>query len=183
MQVAQRLAVTKMRFDDIDTVQQIEHDIFPTPWPKNAYESELARNPQAQYLVLRDGDTIVAYGGLWKVGWEAHVTTIGVRGSHQRRGYGTTMFAALIQRAYAVGARWVTLEVRASNDHAVRLYERFGLVAIARRRGYYTDNGEDAVVMWSGALHQSAFKRRYCEILASLDVAGIGDPPAEAYPQ
>jgi len=98
--------------------------------------------------VLRDGGRgdIIGYGGLWKVSDEAHITTIGVRAESQHQGLGTGMFAALVQRSYELGARWITLEVRVTNGHAIRLYERFGFKAIGRRRGYYTDNGEDAVV-------------------------------------
>src|SRR5947209_8776441 len=124
MQVVPRLSVERMRHDDISTVQQIEREIFLSPWPKNAYASELSQNRQACYLVLRQVGAIVGYAGIWRVAHEAHVTTIGVRADDQHRGYGTTLFAALVHRAYDMGARWVTLEVRASNLHAMRLYER-----------------------------------------------------------
>jgi [ribosomal protein S18]-alanine N-acetyltransferase len=87
-----------------------------------------------------------------------------------------------VQRAYALGARWITLEVRDTNDHAIRLYERFGFKAIGRRRGYYTDNGEDAVIMWSDSIHAPEFKRGFNAILSGLDVAGVGGGPSMEYP-
>jgi len=183
MKVAPRLLIERMRHSDIPAVQAIEREIFLSPWPRNAYASELSQNRQAHYFVLRDGSGIVAYGGLWKVADEAHITTIGVRAQNQHRGYGTGMFAALVQRSYELGARWITLEVRASNGHAIRLYERFGFKAIGRRRGYYTDNAEDAVVMWSDSLHAPAFKRRFVDILQGIDIAGMGPPPASDYPR
>jgi ribosomal-protein-alanine N-acetyltransferase len=182
MKVAPRLCIERMRHTDIPAVQAIERDIFPSPWPRNAYAAELSQNRQAHYIVLRDGPELVGYGGLWRVGSESHITTIGVRGSSQSRGFGTALFAALLQRSYELGARWVTLEVRASNAPAIRLYERFGFKSIGRRRGYYTDSGEDAVIMWSDSLHAPAFKRRFVEILLSVDVAGVGTPPPSAYP-
>src|SRR5205823_6503942 len=83
------------------------------------------------------------YAGLWKMSDEAHITTVGVRANQQGKGYGHALMAALIQRAYHLGSRWLTLEVRPSNDVAVRLYEKFGFKVIGRRRGYYTDNNED----------------------------------------
>ena len=92
------------------------------------------------------------------------------------------LFAALVQRAFALGARWITLEVRDTNDHAIRLYERFGFKAIGRRRGYYTDNGEDAVIMWSDSIHAPEFKRRFLKILNGIDVAGVGGAPPTEYP-
>ena len=182
MQVVPRLAIERMRYDDIATVQQIEREIFLSPWPRNAYASELSQNRQACYLVLRNGGVIVGYAGIWRVAHEAHVTTIGVRAGEQRRGYGTMLFAALVERAYEMGARWITLEVRASNLHAMRLYERFGFKAIGRRRGYYTDNGEDAVIMWSDSIHAPAFKTRFTGILGGIEVSGIGAGPPSEYP-
>ena len=72
------------------------------------------------------GGRIVGYAGLWKMSDEAHITTVGVRSGQQGKGYGHALMAALIQRAYQLGSRWLTLEVRPSNDIAVRLYEKFG---------------------------------------------------------
>lgn len=183
MQVIPRLAVEPMRHEDIPVVQAIEREIFVSPWPKNAYASELAQNRHACYIVLREhGGRIIGYGGLWKVRHEAHITTLGVRLSDQRQGHGRCLLLALIQRAYAMGARWITLEVRSSNLQAIGLYESFGFKAIGRRRGYYTDNGEDAIIMWSDSLHAPAFKGRFTEALRRLEIAGIGaEPPAE-YP-
>jgi len=183
MKVAPRLLIERMRHSDIPAVQAIEREIFLSPWPRNAYASELSQNRQAHYYVLRDGGEIVGYGGLWKVADEAHVTTIGVRAQSQHLGFGTGMFAALVQRSYELGARWITLEVRASNAHAIRLYERFGFKAIGRRRGYYTDNGEDAVVMWSDSLHAPSFKRGFADILRGIDIVGMGPPPSFDYPR
>ena len=182
MQVVPRLAVDPMSAGDISTIQAIEREIFPSPWPRNAYASELTQNRQASYIVLRRDQEIVGYGGLWKVQDEAHVTTIGVRAADQGRGYGRALFTALIQRAFHLDARWVTLEVRCSNDRAIALYEQFGFKAIGRRRGYYTDNGEDAIIMWSDSIHAPVFKSRFRAIVESLAIAGMGAPPSEEYP-
>jgi ribosomal-protein-alanine N-acetyltransferase len=183
LQVVPRLTIEPMREDDIPLVQAIERDVFLTPWPKNAYHRELAQNRQASYIVLRHDGELVGYGGLWKVLDEAHVTTIGVRAGDQRKGHGRALFAALIQRAYTLGARWVTLEVRNSNDHAIRLYEAFGFKCIGRRRGYYTDNGEDAIIMWSDSIHAPAFKRNFRRLLGGFDIPGLGAEPNDEYPR
>ena len=183
MQVGPRVAIDRMREEDIPAVQAIERTIFLTPWPRHAYHRELSQNRQALYLVLRDESGIVGYGGVWKVGDEAHITTIGVRQSDQGKGFGRALFGALLLRAYALGARWVTLEVRLSNRRAIRLYEAFGFKVIGRRRGYYTDNSEDAVVMWSDSLHAPAFKKRLRAMLDTVrEVPGLGDDPPDGYP-
>jgi ribosomal-protein-alanine N-acetyltransferase len=185
MQVVPRVAIDRMLETDIPAVQAIEREIFLTPWPRNAYHRELGQNHQAWYVVLRQEDGVVGYGGLWKVGDEAHVTTIGVRSRDQGKGYGRGLFAALVLHAYALKARWITLEVRISNDHAIRLYEAFGFRIIGRRRAYYTDNSEDAVVMWSDSIHAPAFKRTLQRMIDTIDddVAGIGGPAPDEYPE
>jgi ribosomal-protein-alanine N-acetyltransferase len=173
MQLKSRVLVDAMREDDIPEVQAIEREIFPTPWPRNAYYRELHHNRSAYYLVLRRDDEIVGYAGLWKMSDEAHITTVGVRANQQGKGYGHALMAALIQRAYHLGSRWLTLEVRPSNDVAVRLYEKFGFKVIGRRRGYYTDNNEDAIVMWSDSIQAPGFKKRFKDILQTLDFEGL----------
>ena len=81
----------------------------------------------------------------------------------------------LVQAAYDLGAKWVTLEVRTSNENAQRMYENFGFKVIGRRRGYYTDNGEDAIVMWSDSIYSPRFRKAFEENLARIDgeVAGL----------
>src|SRR5712691_10077498 len=154
MQLKSRTLVDAMREEDIPEVQAIERQIFPTPWPRNAYYRELHHNRSAYYLVLRRDEEIVGYAGLWKMSDEAHITTVGVR-------------------AYQLGSRWLTLEVRPSNDVAVRLYEKFGFKVIGRRRGYYTDNNEDAIVMWSDSIQAPGFKKRFNDILQTLEIEGL----------
>ncbi len=179
VQIRQQLALELMREADVNTVQEIEREIFATPWPRNAYYRELASRASAHYVVLRqDGvderaerpagfrtadfdPTIIGYGGMWRMYDEAHVTTIGVRHDLQHRGYGRIIFAGLVQAAYDMGAKWVTLEVRTTNENAMKMYEAFGFKVIGRRKGYYTDNGEDAIVMWSDSIHSPRFRKAY----------------------
>ena len=192
VQIRERLAIEPMREQDVPTVQAIERDIFSTPWPRNAYYRELASRNSAHYIVLRrlgddgepGGGEIVGYAGMWRMYDEAHVTTIGVRHDLQHSGYGRVLFAALVQAAYDMGAKWITLEVRTSNDNAMRMYESFAFKVIGRRRGYYTDNGEDAIVMWSDSIYSPRFRRAFEENLAHIerDVEGLRReylPPAE----
>src|SRR6266480_1185579 len=131
VQIRQQLSLELMREADVNTVQEIEREIFATPWPRNAYYRELASRASAHYVVLRqegpaerpagyritDFDpTIIGYGGMWRMYDEAHVTTIGVRHDLQHHGYGRIVFAGLVQAAYDMGAKWVTLEVRTAYE-------------------------------------------------------------------
>jgi [ribosomal protein S18]-alanine N-acetyltransferase len=190
VQIRQQLALELMREGDIGTVQEIERQIFATPWPRNAYYRELASRSSAHYVILRQegpvekpegsyatelDPSIVGYGGMWRMYDEAHVTTIGVRRDLQHRGYGRVLFAGLVQAAYDMGAKWVTLEVRTTNENAMKMYEAFGFKVIGRRKGYYTDNGEDAIVMWSDSIHSPRFRRAYETNLQRIeaDVRGL----------
>ncbi|OLB97019.1 MAG: ribosomal-protein-alanine N-acetyltransferase [Actinobacteria bacterium 13_2_20CM_2_66_6] len=189
VQIRQSLSMDLMREGDIATVQEIERDIFATPWPRNAYYRELASRSSAHYVVLRQEGveapprfhtnemdaSIVGYGGMWRMYDEAHVTTIGVRRDLHHLGYGRILFAGLIQAAYDMGAKWITLEVRTTNENAMKMYEGFGFKVIGRRKGYYTDNGEDAIVMWSDSIHSPRFRRAYETNLERIeaDVQGL----------
>ena len=85
------------------------------------------------------------------------------------QGYGRIIFAGLVQAAYDMGAKWVTLEVRTSNDNAMKMYEAFGFKVIGRRKGYYTDNGEDAIVMWSDSIQSPRFRKAFEANLGRID--------------
>ena len=176
--IRQQLYLEPMHEADVPAVQVIEKDIFSTPWPRNAYYRELSSRNSAHYITLkREGEAgvapltgdIVGYAGMWRMYDEAHVTTIGVRKDLQHLGYGRILFAALVQAAYDMGAKWVTLEVRTSNDNAMRMYENFGFKVIGRRKGYYTDNGEDAIVMWSDSIYSPRFRKSFEENLVRID--------------
>jgi len=188
VQIKQQLSIELMQESDVATVQEIERAIFATPWPRNAYYRELASRSSAHYVVLRADPvieapplyraagldaTIIGYGGMWRMYDEAHVTTIGVRLDLQHQGYGRVIFAGLVQAAYDMGAKWITLEVRTTNENAMKMYEGFGFKVIGRRKGYYTDNGEDAIVMWSDSILSPRFRRAY-----EANLERIGGPIA-----
>ncbi len=137
----------EMRLGDLDQVLQIETRSFPTPWSRKAFVSELTRNRYAYYIIAQMDDRVVGYGGMWVIGDEAHITNIAVDPECRRRGIGKRLLQELLDRARDFGARSVTLEVRRSNVAAQRLYEGQGFEARGVRKGYYTDTGDDAIVM------------------------------------
>jgi ribosomal-protein-alanine N-acetyltransferase len=192
VQVRQRLAIEPMREADVPVVQEIERFVFSSPWPRNAYYRELNSRNNSYYVVLRryheaGKQETVGYAGMWRMHEEAHVTTIGVRHDLHHQGLGRVLFAGLLQAAYEMGARWVTLEVRASNDNAQKMYEGFGFKVIGRRKGYYTDNGEDALVMWSDSILSPRFRAAFEDNLSRVgyDVQGLRRevPPVPPPPQ
>jgi [ribosomal protein S18]-alanine N-acetyltransferase len=101
--------------------------------------------------------SIVGYAGIWVMTDEAHVTTIASHPEMRGRGVGELLLVSLMHRAIEIGARWMTLEVRASNMVAQNLYRKYTFKEMGIRRGYYSDNREDALVMWTDALDSDSF--------------------------
>jgi ribosomal-protein-alanine N-acetyltransferase len=148
-----------MRLDDVGAVHEIERLSFRTPWPAYAFEQELRGNRLARYVVARAGAAIVGFAGLWLMVDEAHVTTFGVHPEWRRQGIGRQLLLGLVDVALELGARRMTLEVRASNEPAQELYRSFGFEEAGRRPRYYTDDGEDALVMTTPGLGTPDMRR------------------------
>lgn len=140
------IVLAPMSPQDVPQVHAIERRCFSAPWEIEAYYGE-ARNPSAVYLVARAGERILGFGGMWVVESEAHIVTLATHPSHRRQGIGHLLLQGLLEKARQRGIDLITLEVRVSNVPALALYAEFGFRAIARRKGYYPDNGEDAAVM------------------------------------
>jgi ribosomal-protein-alanine N-acetyltransferase len=141
-----------MTVADIAEVHEIERASFPVPWPAYAFRQELEMNRLARYLLVSAADETVAYGGLWLMVDEAHITTFAVLPGWRRQGVGGRLMVALMDLAFDLGASVVTLEVRLSNEAARGLYARFGFRPVGIRPRYYSNNGEDALIMTTDRL-------------------------------
>ncbi len=165
---------------DIRDVMRIESLSFSSSWPLSAFASELNDNKLAHYFVgrtLGDG-SLVAYGGIWVILEDAHITTIAVHPERRGRRYGEQMLEHLLHQAIARGGSWITLEARESNEIAQRLYCKYGFSTIAIRRAYYSDNGENAIVMWAGHLRGELYRRRLGALEEKLETQLDGGTPA-----
>jgi ribosomal-protein-alanine N-acetyltransferase len=164
--------VAEMALEDVDAVQEVERLSFPVPWPANAFRHELTQNRMARYVVARSELRLVGYAGLWLQHDEAHITTFAVHPDHRRRKIGERLLQRLFEIAEDVGAEWMTLEVRVSNLAAQKLYEKYGFRRAGIRRHYYSDNNEDALIMWTDRLRDRTVReriRRLREALQSED--------------
>jgi ribosomal-protein-alanine N-acetyltransferase len=133
---------------DLDGVEAIERESYPTPWSRSMFDAEL-RKPSALALgAFTESGVLVGYAFVSRYVDAWHVMNVAVADSYRRRG----IASALLERLFAVTEsdpqRGYTLEVRVSNTGAIRLYEQLGFEARGIRRGYYTDNREDALIMW-----------------------------------
>ena len=169
-----RLSIEPMTMDDLKAVLRIEALSFATAWPQNAFTSEIRDNKLAHYFVGRAGDgaapgRIVAYGGIWVILEDSHITTIAVHPDTRGRRYGEQMLQRLLREAVARGASWITLEVRESNEPAQSLYRKYGFTVVSTRRAYYSDNDENALVMWAGNLRGELYRNRLDALAQHLD--------------
>jgi len=136
-----------MRPEDLDDVLVIERASFSMPWSRGAFLYELEQNRVARCWVMRESARLLGYLCLWEVADELHITNIAVHPASRRQGVGRSLLGTVLEEARGRGLRLVVLEVRPSNLEARALYESFGFRVVGRRRGYYYDTGEDALVM------------------------------------
>lgn len=137
---------------DLEQLCAIEKLCFSTPWTRGHFSEELKRPEICHWRVLEQEGRIAAYGGFWKAVDEAHFTNIAVHPDFQRQGLGRQMLKALLDLAVQVGCHSATLEVRPSNGAAVGLYQSEGFSVAAIRPRYYSDDGEDALLLWKRGL-------------------------------
>ena len=177
----------------IPAVMEIERESFSSPWPDAAYRKDLSGNKMAYYVVVcpqmpapvppgglapdvAGADEIWACGGLWIVVDEAHIMTLATRRDLRRRGLAEVVLVALLSEAKRRRARCATLEVRASNAAAQGLYGKYGFEVVGRRKGYYPDNREDALIMTTPSFLYLDFLRcvaaNFERLTRRLSVAG-----------
>lgn len=176
-----RLVVEPMRLEDLPAVHTIELASFTSPWPPNAYRSELESNRLATYLVARAGTTIVAYGGMWLMVDEAHITTFAVHPGWRRQRIGERLLLAFLDLAVDRQAHEATLEVRLSNLPARRLYEKFGFRPVGLRPRYYSDDNEDALIMTTEPLDEARMRERVQRLRAALDASPAPTEPGSPH--
>lgn len=142
------ITLRNMTVDDLDEVMEVEVNSFTIPWSREAFFNELTKNQFAQYLIVEVDQRVVGYCGVWIIIDEAHITNIALLPEYRGMKLGEALMARVMEVAREMGAMRVTLEVRVSNERAQNLYRKFGFESGAIRKQYYTDNMEDALVMW-----------------------------------
>ena len=142
--------ISGMSVEDIPGVLEIENVSFPTPWSESAFRYELQENPYASLFVAktRDLSSVLAFACVWIVDQEMKINNIAVRPEYRSRGVGSRFLKFLLEYAASQGCREVVLEVRPSNEVALHLYHSSGFAPVGRRKQYYSDTHEDAIVMW-----------------------------------
>jgi [ribosomal protein S18]-alanine N-acetyltransferase len=141
------LRIRRLELHDLNAIEAIEKRAYPTPWSRSMFASELAK-PTSICLGAFEREELVGYviNSRYVDAW--HIMNVAVDPEHQRRGVASRLLERLFELTRDDERRGYTLEVRVSNEAAIELYERLGFEPRGIRRGYYTDNREDALIMW-----------------------------------
>ncbi|KQL17638.1 ribosomal protein S18-alanine N-acetyltransferase [Cytobacillus solani] len=137
-----------MDINDVDDILKIEHESFTLPWSREAFLNELTTNQYALYLGLEEDGKVIGYCGVWIVVDEAQITNVAILPEFRGRKLGEALMRQVMEIASERGARTMSLEVRVSNSIAQSLYRKLGFQNGGIRKNYYSDNQEDALVMW-----------------------------------
>ncbi len=126
----------------------LERQCFLTPWSRESLLYDLTENPLAVYFAAEIDGRLVGYAGVWIIVDEGHITNVAVSPEYRRLQIGSALIQTLLQVTGEAGVCAHTLEVRAGNEPAIGLYKKFGFTEAGLRKGYYEDDGEDALIMW-----------------------------------
>lgn len=148
MEITKNITFRLAKIEDIHKLYTIESRSFSSPWPEEAFYNDIAHNRFASYVFIEVDGTQAGYCGVWIILDEAHVTNIAILPEFRGRKLGEKLLFKMMSLAKEAGAKTMTLEVRVSNHVAKSLYKKLGFQEGGIRRGYYTDNREDAQVMW-----------------------------------
>lgn len=153
--MASELIVRAAELKDAPEIAEMEKLCFTTPWSLESIQYEIADNKLALYVVGEVDGKVVGYVGIWLIVDEGHITNVAVHPDWRRKHIGEAIIKTLIDVTESHGVVAHTLEVRASNIPAQKLYEKFGFMSVGIRQGYYEDNGEDAIIMWRNGMAEN----------------------------
>ncbi len=157
------LTIKPISVNEIEPLVILDQLCFGGLWSIDSYRRELT-NDNSHFLGVAidktlepETDGIIGFGCFWAILDEAHITLLGIHPQYQRQGLGKLLLTALLDQARSIEMARATLEVRASNQGAIQLYEQFGFQTVGRRKKYYQDTGEDGIIMWRGGLQHPNF--------------------------
>ncbi|MDD3435937.1 MAG: ribosomal protein S18-alanine N-acetyltransferase [Candidatus Gastranaerophilales bacterium] len=163
------IKIQPMQKSEVDEVLKIEEKAYGDHhWSKDSFYGELSNNLAHYYSAYDLAGNLVGYAGSWRVLDEAHITTIAVKPELKRKKIGEALLNRILEDCYKNEIKYITLEVRASNTAAISLYEKYGFKSLGTRKGYYQNNNEDALIMWTENIFWDKFKLKYQENVEKL---------------
>ena len=162
--------ITKMSSEDLQDVLDIAEEAYGNHhWSKSSFYDEMNNNLAKYYCAKTSDGKTVGFAGTWHIIDEGHLTTIAVKKDYFRQHIGEAIMIKIIEDCYKEGIKYLTLEVRVSNEPAIKLYEKYGFNSLGTRKGYYQDNNEDALIMWTENIFYDKFKNRFNENKEKLE--------------
>lgn len=162
--------ISAMTSDDIESVVKIEEEAYGQHhWSKSSFYDEMQNNLAKYYCARNLEGKIVGYAGTWHILDEGHITTIAVKNDCRRQYIGERLILKILEDCYAGGIKYLTLEVRVSNKAAIGLYTKYGFQSLGTRKGYYQDNNEDALIMWTENIFYDKFKSNFDKRVLELN--------------
>ena len=151
--------IKPMQKSDLDDVISIEAKAYGEHhWSKDSFMSELSNDLAKYFSVFNTDGQLIGYCGCWQILEEAHITNIAVSPDYRRKHIGEALLTTIIDECYRNMAKYITLE---GNKPAIALYEKYGFKSLGVRKGYYQDNNEDALIMWTENIFYDKFKSGY----------------------
>ena len=163
------LLIKSMTVDDIDDVIAVEAKAFGEHhWSRDSFYNELSNELAHYFAAVDENNKLIGYAGCWQILEEAHITNIAVDIDYRRKYIGEALLRQIIQCCYEEKIKYITLEVRVSNEPAIKLYEKYGFKSLGLRKGYYQNNNEDALIMWTENIFYDKFKLGYEKNIKAL---------------
>ena len=161
------IKIQHMQKSDVDNVINIEEKAYGEHhWSKESFLNELSNDLARYYAAFDINGNLLGYAGCWQILEEVHITNIAVSPDFRRQKIGERLLRQIIDDCYKNKAKYITLEVRVSNNAAIKLYEKYGFKSLGTRKGYYQNNNEDALIMWTENIFYDKFKLNYEKILS-----------------
>ena len=157
-----KIIIKNMTKSDVDNVVKLEEASYGKHhWSKESFYNELENDLSHYYCVFDGNEKLAGYAGCWHIFEEAHITTVSVNPEYRRQKVAQALLIKLIEDCYQEKIKYITLEVRESNVAAISLYDKNGFVSIGERKGYYQDNNEDALIMFTENIWYQKFSLLY----------------------
>ncbi|MGN0017792.1 MAG: ribosomal protein S18-alanine N-acetyltransferase [Candidatus Gastranaerophilaceae bacterium] len=164
------IMIRPMEQKDIDKIEDIESKTYGEHhWSRDSFYSELSNNLARYFCAFNENNELVGYAGSWIIIDEAHITNIAVAPEHRNKKVGESLLVKIIETCYKEMAKYLTLEVRVSNTAAISLYEKYNFKSLGTRKGYYQNNNEDALIMWTENIFWDKFKEKYNQNVIELN--------------
>ena len=165
-----KFKIEQMTLASLDEVMTIEALAYGQHhWSRDSFVAEINNQISNYSCATNKENRIVGYLGLWKIIDEAHITNLAVHPDFRRKGAAKLLLFDALEQCYKEKIKYLTLEVRVSNEGAINLYESFGFKSLGVRKKYYQNNNEDALIMWSENIFSENYKKRFNKIKEDIE--------------